>query len=860
MSYSMKSVLNRFLISLSLVLSSHLSVTGASTLRIDAAERHQRITGFGGFVCSPTFGYNHMTTEEIKKVWGESSTLGCNIVRLYLPIGRSYWSQSLNTAKQLKQMGLIVFASPWGQPAEWKTNNSSNAVQDELVGYLKEENYADYAQYLNDYVDYLAENGVKLDAISMQNEPDMRCTYAGCIWTPEQIAKFVKTYGASMHCPLIAAESVGFSDSYANALLADDVIDGVGIYGAHQYGGLQSAFKKMADKGKEIWMTEYLINWNEIENTTRNFNWEIDGFNFARAINLCMMNDVNAWVHYATKRYYAMIGDGQNGTTSGAITKRGYVLGQYAKYITGFTRVGHSFKDAEGLEGSAYLSQTGDTVVAVVINSSDKKMDLKVDLPFFTTRGRLVVTSKSQNMRFTSISLDTPTFRPTVSIPASSVSTIRFVKDSDRPASAMTGKRINYEMIEHQTPSNSAFGTAYQLSNKTVTFDHSHPLISGNTTAAKGQLTLNGDYDRLVIHVNSVSSTLSYTSAKTTLYYVNANGRVASYDYGTLDLSANQDFDLVLDLSRKTLTDGCKALIGLTNNNWSSVLTLSLGDVYLQSSNGWGYAFGGSYSPYDSNLLDCQENSCCTWMDMTGVEGLGGESNPLEGAANDNCLLLVAEDSPLLTPNTIRGNCCDQLRLTADGGGFHTPILFTASKATLTVTVDGARMIVLPFEAELPQGVTVYQLEDNGISLQAIPVTSGTIAAAQPILVEGQGSITFTGQGEVTTDLTIGESCWHRIFEQQNYYEGDYLLRQQDGRWGFERQTTDGILNPFDVRFIPSPTVSASFLPIQGTTALSTIQNDRASEVSVPYLIDGTRAGNHSKLKIINKKKIIRHD
>ena len=108
MSYSMKSVLNRFLISLLLVLSSHLSVTGASTLRIDAAERHQRITGFGGFVCSPTFGYNHMTTEEIKKVWGESSTLGCNIVRLYLPIGRSYWSQSLNTAKQLKQMGLIV--------------------------------------------------------------------------------------------------------------------------------------------------------------------------------------------------------------------------------------------------------------------------------------------------------------------------------------------------------------------------------------------------------------------------------------------------------------------------------------------------------------------------------------------------------------------------------------------------------------------------------------------------------------------------------------------------------------------------------------------------------------------------------
>ena len=98
-----------------------------ATARFDTQSKHQRITGFGGFVCSPQFTYNHMSSSEIEKVWGKTSTVGCNIMRLYIPIGKNAWGQSLETAKKAKKMGLIVFASPWGQPAEWKTNGTSNA-------------------------------------------------------------------------------------------------------------------------------------------------------------------------------------------------------------------------------------------------------------------------------------------------------------------------------------------------------------------------------------------------------------------------------------------------------------------------------------------------------------------------------------------------------------------------------------------------------------------------------------------------------------------------------------------------------------------------------------------------------------
>ena len=88
-----------------------LSTTAQNTVRIDATKTHQRITGFGGFVCSPTFQYNHMSNAEIDKVWGESSTVGCNIMRLYIPIGKNAILRGLNfeegaTAKERnKQIG-----------------------------------------------------------------------------------------------------------------------------------------------------------------------------------------------------------------------------------------------------------------------------------------------------------------------------------------------------------------------------------------------------------------------------------------------------------------------------------------------------------------------------------------------------------------------------------------------------------------------------------------------------------------------------------------------------------------------------------------------------------------------------------
>ena len=714
------------------------------TVRFDVQNTHQRITGFGGFVCSPQFGYNHMSTSEIKKVWGASSTVGCNIMRLYIPIGRNAWQQSLATAKQAKQLGLIVFASPWGQPAEWKTNGTVNAKnEDGTTGKLKRENWADYAQYLEDYVQYLRNNGVELDAISIQNEPDWPAQYAGCLWDASEIAEFVKTYGKSISCKVMAPETLAVSDSYANALNKTDVLECFDIYGGHQYGGIQSAYKNLAKKGKEIWMTEYLINWNETEGNTRNFDFSKDFFNFFTAINTCMLGDFNAWIHYAAKRYYGMMGDGQRGAgTSGTITKRGYIMAHFAKFITGMTRIDATF--GANLQGSAYLSQSGDTLVAVLSNSSDNTIDLTFDLPFYTQLGELYTTGKSQNFKKTDLTPESETCRPVATIDAKSVATVLFVKSSARQPSNMTGSvsYYDYKRIDDLTTTKTTFGTVYKLSGKSKTFNHSNPLISSRTDASYGYVKLDEGMKKLVFEVKKLTSNMNYSSALTTLTYVNSQGEVMTHNYGDLEFPVHENFQWVFDLSTATLTDGCIGLISLTNNNWSSNLQFTFGNVYLTGgSNLYAGTLSGDYVADDSYVLDFSTDPACTSIDMTAVTNLPTTLPWLEGS---NRVVYVSGNCDLSGTNVVKDGVCASLVIDESYGPFRPAQTFTATQASYTCEVNGQHIVQLPFQSVVPEGVVVYMLTDN-----LTPVAVTEIAANQPLLVEGHGVVTFYGSGEV---------------------------------------------------------------------------------------------------------------
>ena len=319
-------------------------------------------------------------------------------------------------------------------PAEWKTNgniaakftDSNGVIQ---IGSMNEANYVDYANFLNEFVTYLSDNGVKLDAISIQNEPDMEVTYAGCIWTPAQMAKFIDIYGRTINCKIIAPESVGIENSFATAFLPENVSAKFDIFAGHQYGNLETGFSSLQAKGHDSWMTEYLINWNEDEKTTRDFNRAKDGFTFATKLNTALVSNINACIHYASKHYYEMMGDGTNGTTNGIMTKRGYILSHYAKYTTGATRIKNTWADDSGLlSGSSYLSVTGDSVIVMVINSSGNSYSLTTDLPFYTISGNCISTTETLSMFNSPIEFSAETPRPKVNVVPLSVTTFIFKK------------------------------------------------------------------------------------------------------------------------------------------------------------------------------------------------------------------------------------------------------------------------------------------------------------------------------------------------------------------------------------------------------------------------------------------------
>lgn len=792
-------------------------------VKIDKNISYQKITGFGGFVNSPQFSYNHMTTQEIQTSWGVNSEAGYNIMRLYIPENKNNWSSVLSTAQLAKSMGLTIFASPWTMPAEWKTNNHINAVYVDpdgvqQIGYLKPEHYQDYALYLNDFVTYLRDNGVELDYISVQNEPDEKALYHGCIWTPDQIATFVKDYGQLINCKVIAPESVGFSDNYANAFLKPEVMANFEVYAGHQYGGIQSVYKQFQNYNKQIWQTEYLINWNSSSSSTpRDFDWNIDGFSFSKSVNDALLGNINAWIHYATKRFYGLMGDGTYGSTTGVLTKRGRILQQLAKNVTGKTRVNTTWTDEGVLNGSSYISDDGNKIVLFVYNTASTAFTLTVDLPFYTIAATKTITNATTDYVTSNLTYNEQTFRPTVTVDASSVITFVFSKNSDRPQSNMVWEDIHYNKMDFQPTSNVAFGTAYKISGQTKTWSNSSPLFSSNTTATNGYVTLDDRYNKLVMHVNSATSAGSRYSDNTTLRYVNAAGAVVTKNYGRVTFPATGSFDIVLDISKTTLTDGIKGIISLTNSNFSSVLTMNFGDIYLNIGNEKTSKFSGVYSDGDSNLLDALESNYSTSLDLRDVTGIPSNKNWNQSSTNKNSIYYVPSSYTGLTTNVIANNNTSRILLTDNGGDFNVPFNFNATSVIYTAVFAGYKILSLPFEANIPTGVTAYNMASSSTNVICTSIKNGIIPANTPVLISANGTFTFMGSGTVSTPKNFTVNNFVPVYISYKSPVKSYVFKTVNGVSGFYSVTASSLLDmkPFTAYITSENSYVAEVLPLK---------------------------------------------
>ena len=338
-------------------------------LTINPGVTYQTISGFGG--ANQMWGTTFPGASDMKKAFGTGDDeLGFSIFRVRIASNTGEWANIINVCKEAQKYGAKILASPWSPPPALKNNGS------DIRGHLLESNYEAYADHINAFVNFMKSNDVDIYAISIQNEPDWPATYESCDWTAVQMAYFLKTQGSKFGDMRVAGpESLNFSQSFTNYLLNDATVsEHLDIVAGHLYGGGLGAFPKAEELGKEIWMTEYLLNQNATSNWSQLSNEVIWGetLQMLESIHGSMTFNWNAYIWWYLKRYYSFIGDGTQGTTSGEILKRGYAFSHYSKFIRpGYQRIKADLAKTD-LDITAYSGEG--KIVVVIVNSGSSKV------------------------------------------------------------------------------------------------------------------------------------------------------------------------------------------------------------------------------------------------------------------------------------------------------------------------------------------------------------------------------------------------------------------------------------------------------------------------------------------------------
>lgn len=355
-------------------------VTAPPSATIDLSVDKQVIRGFGAANILPW--RPDMTDSEIDLAFGTGpGQLGFSILRLMVQEDSNDWDMNISTAKKAYDRGVLIFASPWNAPDELLKPGPEPDT-------LAEDKYDEYANHLNSYNNFLENNGVDLYAISVQNEPDYANTWTG--WTPASMLDFMRNHASAIDTRVIAPESFQFRRNMSDPLLNDpEANKELDIVGGHIYGGGLEPYPLAEEKGKEVWMTEHYTT------SDRSANLWPDALEVGSEIQRVMNANMNAYIWWYIVRYYGPIADGEEGTTKGKITRRGYVMSHFSRFIRpGFQRKEATFNPQSNVLVTAYEGEEKLIIVALnsgsysrpqkfVIENSDRQVDAVS--PYVTT-------------------------------------------------------------------------------------------------------------------------------------------------------------------------------------------------------------------------------------------------------------------------------------------------------------------------------------------------------------------------------------------------------------------------------------------------------------------------------------------
>jgi glucosylceramidase len=271
-----------------------------------------------------------------------------------------------------------ILGSPWSAPAWMKTNDKAKG------GYLKPEYYGSYADYLVKYIEGMEAEGIRIDAITVENEPlNPKNTPSMAMLAPQEDA-FIAEYlvpafkHAGILTKILLYDHNPDVPSYPLSILADPsagkYVDGTAF---HLYGGDVSTLSKVHDEypNKNLYMTEQSVTGASGDGP----------FDIAEPVRRVLIGatrnwsrNVLLWNLAADPKYGPHTDNGGCTMCQGAITLDGdhatrnvayYALAHFSKFVPpGSVRIGSIAM--EQLSDVAFLTPDG-KIVLVVSNTAN---------------------------------------------------------------------------------------------------------------------------------------------------------------------------------------------------------------------------------------------------------------------------------------------------------------------------------------------------------------------------------------------------------------------------------------------------------------------------------------------------------
>lgn len=294
-------------------------------------------------------------------------------------------------AQEAQEYGVDRFyADPWSAPGYMKTTGDDEGGG-ELCGSPgtdcggKDWRQA-FADYLLQYAEFYAQEGIEITDIGFANEPDYVPSYAGMEFTPEQANDFIQVMGPTIEesgrdMNLVCCDSFGWNEqsAYTEAIEADPEVDRwVDIHAGHSYAS--SSNHPLPTDGT-VWMSEYALSAGSEFNPA----WDAGGGNSG----LALANHIhNTMVDGEVNAYITWFGASLNNTAAPIqldgedynVSKRLYATAAYSRFVRPDAYRVEAGTDGELLKISAYENADGTRVVDIINNrASEASVDLDLE-------------------------------------------------------------------------------------------------------------------------------------------------------------------------------------------------------------------------------------------------------------------------------------------------------------------------------------------------------------------------------------------------------------------------------------------------------------------------------------------------